>query len=186
MTTQHQQDALEILDVVDQHDSVIGTIRRGEIARLTQATQPPYIRFVEAFIQRPNGDVWLPRRSLGKSIAPGGLDLSVAGHVLAGESYEHACIREAAEEAGLRPTHHSLQLIRRFSPRPDAPYFRHLYLIQTTQEPTLSNEHTEASWVRPQDLESVLRHDVPTKDTFYEDIPALLEYLAIQRLADKV
>lgn len=88
----------EILDIVDSNDQVIGTVRRKDYGSLPVNQ---FIRFSEIFIQRPDGDIWLPRRSKTKKIAPGGLDMSAAGHVLSDETYEEAAIREIAEETGI-------------------------------------------------------------------------------------
>ena len=47
------------------------------------------------------GHVLLQRRSLQKENHPGLWDVSVAGHISAGESAETAIVREAAEEIGI-------------------------------------------------------------------------------------
>jgi isopentenyl-diphosphate Delta-isomerase len=50
----------------------------------------------------PAGDVLLQKRSLRKENHPGLWDVSVAGHLSAGEDAVAAAVREAAEEVGLQ------------------------------------------------------------------------------------
>lgn len=171
----------EILDVVDINDKVVGTINRGDAMELRD-TSDRYIRAVEMFIQRSNGDIYLPRRSKHKKIAPGGLDLSVAGHVNTGETYEEACIREIKEEVGIVTTINQLVFITKITPSESLLYFRGIYLFRTDIVPILSSEHTEAEWIQPDKLIERLQNDIPTKETLYEDIVVLLDYLKTEQV----
>ena len=166
----------EILDVVNESDEVIDVIKRGDTASL-RSSPGRFIRAVEMFIQRSNGDIYLPRRSTDKKVAPGGLDLSVAGHLNSGETYDQACIREIKEEAGIDATIDQLILFATVRPSDKLLYFRNIYLFRTDIKPRLSSEHTEAIWASPDQLEDVIRNDIPTKETLYEDITLLLNYL---------
>ncbi len=58
-------------------------------------------RSAHLWIVTEPGRVLLQRRSLQKENHPGLWDVSVAGHISAGESAEDAIVREAAEEIGI-------------------------------------------------------------------------------------
>jgi isopentenyl-diphosphate delta-isomerase len=175
-------DDLEILDVVNAEDEVIGQVTRGDMMSLADKPDQ-FLRAVEIFLQRPDGAIYLPRRSKEKSIAPGGYDLSAAGHVNSGESYSEACVREVKEELGIDVSINDIKFVKRVNPTPDLFYFRMIYLLQTDKEPALSPEHTDFSWIQPDRLEEVVRNDVPTKDTLYEDIPILVDFLYRESIA---
>jgi isopentenyldiphosphate isomerase len=83
----------EILEIVDSHDSVIGTGTRGEIHRMGF-----FHRAVHMFVFNPAGQVYVQRRSCSKDRHPGKLDSSAAGHVDPGETYAETAIRELHEE----------------------------------------------------------------------------------------
>lgn len=86
----------ELLDIVDHHDRVIGTVTRGEIHR-----RDLLHRSVHLLVLNAAGEVFLQKRSLAKDNNPGLWDSSVSGHVDAGESYDECVLREAREEIGL-------------------------------------------------------------------------------------
>lgn len=171
----------KLLDVVDENDEVIGTITRSDIMQLQQ-TPGRYLRAIDVFIQRSNGDLFLPRRASHKKIAPGGLDASASGHIASGESYEQACIREIYEETGLSVTMDDLILVGTIRPSQVLFYFRKLYLLRTDQSPSLSAEHTDAVWIAPDALADFVYNDIPTKQTLDDDIPLLVHYLQKESL----
>ncbi|WP_395293325.1 NUDIX hydrolase [Kitasatospora hibisci] len=88
--------AEELLDVVDEHDRVIGTALRGEVYRdgLTH-------RCVFVLVRDPAGRLFVHRRTGTKLFAPGAYDMFVGGVVGAGETYASAAVREAEEELGV-------------------------------------------------------------------------------------
>lgn len=57
------------------------------------------------------GEILLAQRSFTKAICPGLWDVSVAGHVDAGETIKQAAIRETQEEIGLTLQEHELHKI---------------------------------------------------------------------------
>ncbi|WP_428955738.1 NUDIX hydrolase [Streptomyces sp. cg35] len=88
--------AEEILDIVDEHDHVIGQAPRGQ-------AYAENLRHRCAFIlaRDPEGNVFVHRRTTTKLAFPGMYDMFVGGVVGAGESYAEAALREAEEELGV-------------------------------------------------------------------------------------
>ncbi|MFE2725782.1 NUDIX hydrolase [Kitasatospora sp. NPDC059327] len=88
--------AEELLDVVDEHDRVIGTAPRGEVYQrgLTH-------RCVFVLVSDRAGRIFTHRRTDTKLFAPGFHDMFVGGVVGAGETYASAAVREAEEELGV-------------------------------------------------------------------------------------
>lgn len=166
----------ELLDVVNSQDEVIDTIHRRDMMSLRD-TPDRYLRVIEVFLQRPNDDIYLPRRSTEKKLFPGSLDHSAAGHMNRGESYEQALVREVKEELGIDTKPDDFEFIHKFSPSDDLFYFRQFYLLRTDKEPRLSAEHIEAVWLAPDRLQSFIEADILTKQTIYEDIPMLIDFL---------
>ncbi|MEV6176680.1 NUDIX hydrolase [Streptomyces sp. NPDC052016] len=87
----------EILDVVDEHDRVIGQSPRGEV-------YAEGLRHRCVFIQARDADgrIFVHRRTPGKLVFPSLHDMFVGGVVGAGEAYDDAALREAEEELGVR------------------------------------------------------------------------------------
>lgn len=87
---------MEYLDIVDEHDNVIGQEEKRRAHELGLRH-----RVVHVHVFRPDGKVILQRRSFKKEHGGGLIDASVGGHVQAGESYEDAAMREMHEELGI-------------------------------------------------------------------------------------
>ncbi|MEV7415714.1 NUDIX domain-containing protein [Streptomyces sp. NPDC089919] len=88
--------AEEILDVVDEHDRVVGRAPRGEVyARGLRH------RCVFVLARDAAGRIFVHRRTATKLVFPSLYDMFVGGVVGAGESYEGAALREAEEELGV-------------------------------------------------------------------------------------
>ncbi|MEV5844626.1 NUDIX domain-containing protein [Streptomyces sp. NPDC051985] len=86
----------EILDIVDEHDQVIGRSPRGE-------AYARGLRHRCVFIQARDsaGRLFVHRRTATKLVFPSLYDMFVGGVVGAGESYDTAALREAEEELGV-------------------------------------------------------------------------------------
>ncbi|MEV5959308.1 NUDIX domain-containing protein [Streptomyces sp. NPDC051987] len=93
----------EILDIVDEHDQVIGQSPRGEAYARGLRHRCVFIQARDAA-----GRVFVHRRTATKLVFPSLHDMFVGGVVGAGESYDDAALREAEEELGVsglpRPT----------------------------------------------------------------------------------
>ena len=89
------------MDVVNDNDKVIGTAPREEI----YAKKLPH-RIVHVLVFNDIGEMALQLRSKNKSFSPLHWSTAVGGHVLAGENYDQAAIRESEEEVGVHlPMH---------------------------------------------------------------------------------
>ncbi|ELS51937.1 NUDIX domain-containing protein [Streptomyces viridochromogenes] len=94
----------EILDIVDEHDRVIGQSPRGEAYAKGLRHRCVFIEARDA-----RGHLFVHRRTPTKLVFPSRYDMFVGGVVGAGETYDAAALREAEEELGVsglpRPTY---------------------------------------------------------------------------------
>jgi isopentenyldiphosphate isomerase len=86
----------ELLDIVDEHDRVVGQAPRKEAYahRLRH-------RCVFVLARDAQGRVFVHRRTARKLVFPSLYDMFVGGVVGTGESYDEAALREAKEELGV-------------------------------------------------------------------------------------
>ncbi|MER6676361.1 NUDIX domain-containing protein [Streptomyces sp. NPDC000983] len=87
----------EILDVVDEHDRVLGQSPRGLVYAEGLRHRCVFVQARDA-----EGRLFVHRRSATKLVFPSMYDMFVGGVVGAGESYDDAALREAEEELGVR------------------------------------------------------------------------------------
>jgi isopentenyldiphosphate isomerase len=96
MVDQAPRSADELLDIVDEQDRVTGQARRADAyARRLRH------RCVFILARDPEGRIFVHRRTANKLVFPAMYDMFVGGVVGAGESYDHAALREAEEELGV-------------------------------------------------------------------------------------
>ncbi len=88
---------IEMLDVVDAQNQIIGQASRAEIHRRNLCHRAAHI-----LIFNDQGEIFLQKRSAQKDDFPGYWDASAAGHVDAGESYLACILREVQEELGVK------------------------------------------------------------------------------------
>ncbi|MCW8381005.1 NUDIX hydrolase [Streptomyces justiciae] len=86
----------EILDIVDEHDQVVGQSPRGEAYARGLRHRCVFIQARDA-----DGRLFVHRRTPTKLVFPSLYDMWVGGVVGAGESYDDAALREAEEELGV-------------------------------------------------------------------------------------
>lgn len=87
---------LELVDLVDEFDQVMGTVTRAEMRRARLLHRCVFIA-----VEHPDGRLLVHRRSEHKDVWPGWCDIAVGGVVAAGEHYDDAARRELAEEVGI-------------------------------------------------------------------------------------
>lgn len=86
----------EILDIVNEHDEVIGQAERDEVHRKGLLCRLVYVCFYIS-----TGEIILQKRSLAKKNDPGKLTTAASGHVSSGQTYLMAAVRESLEETGV-------------------------------------------------------------------------------------
>ncbi|GKQ34014.1 NUDIX hydrolase [Streptomyces sp. A012304] len=86
----------EILDIVDEHDQVIGRLPRGRVYAEGLRHRCVFVQARDA-----GGRLFVHRRTATKLVFPSLHDMFVGGVVGAGEAYDDAALREAEEELGV-------------------------------------------------------------------------------------
>ena len=87
---------VEPVDVVDEHDRVVGTVTRAEMRARRLRHRTVFVLVVSS-----GGRLLAHRRSGDKDLWPGRWDLGCGGVLTSGEDYEPAARREVAEELGI-------------------------------------------------------------------------------------
>ena len=165
----------ELLDLVDKNDNVIGTIWRSKSNSLSE-TKAGFIRAATALIQNDKGDLWIPRRTADKRIAPNGLDSSMQEHIGSGESYLEATIRGFKEELNLDVTEYQLEYIGTVPPDNELYYFVALYVYKSNDAPEFNPEDFVGyEWIKPEELVSRLENGEPSKKSLLSTTKLLLQ-----------
>ncbi|MHA7961516.1 NUDIX hydrolase [Streptomyces sp. L500] len=86
----------EVLDIVDEHDRVVGQAPRGAVYAEGLLHRCVFVQARDA-----RGRLFVHRRTDRKLVFPSRYDMFVGGVVGAGESYDEAALREAEEELGV-------------------------------------------------------------------------------------
>lgn len=163
----------ELLDLLDENDVVIGTILRADYDVLIEK-KLGYIRGTNIFIINDQGQLWIPKRTADKKIAPNGLDFSVGGHIDSGEDYLDAAIREAKEEINITISPADLVSIKK-SRRDDVRYHTILYAYRYNETPQFNPEDfVSASWMTPQEVKAQILSGVPAKSDISDGVDALV------------
>ncbi|MCB4809107.1 NUDIX domain-containing protein [Tamlana sp. 62-3] len=100
----------ELIDIVDKNG-----IPTGETALKSVIHAEGLLHnTAHLWLYTKTGDILLSQRSAKKLICPLLWDVSVAGHIDAGETAEEACLRETCEEIGLKLNETDLEKIGAF------------------------------------------------------------------------
>lgn len=93
-TTDNQK---ELFDLVNEEDEVIGTITRF------QAHHNPNLfhRSIGVLVYNDQNQLFMQKRSSTKDMDPNLWSISSTGHVMSGQTYEDAAVRELEEELGV-------------------------------------------------------------------------------------
>ncbi|KZS41475.1 hypothetical protein AWE51_20900 [Aquimarina aggregata] len=121
----------EMIDILNDKGIPTGEARlKSEAHRLGL-----YHASVHIWIYTKEGKILLQKRSYNKDTYPNLWDVSVAGHIEAGESPENSAIREIKEEIGIYISNNNLEYIGIYlaekKPKPNLydNEFHHIYLL---------------------------------------------------------
>jgi isopentenyl-diphosphate delta-isomerase len=154
----------EVMDLVDQNDEVVGSITHDKIYDRQNVGQN-FIRAANVFLINDKGQLWIPKRTAHKKIAPNGLDYSAGEHVQAGETYRAAAVRGLQEELNLDVAANDLTFIAKRVPADDGSiYFTELYTLSYNDVPDYNPEDfVSYEWLAPAELLTILARGVPSK-----------------------
>jgi len=129
----------EILDLVDDRDRVIGTVRKRDTDG-----DPSLIHREVAILVHRRGELLWQLRSAAKRVMPLTWDVACAGHVGAGEGPEAAAHRELREELGVDLELTALE--RRLVRQSNETYFAHVFAGAAPDglEPTIDPDEVAA------------------------------------------
>lgn len=146
----------ELLDILDEFGNPTGTTAlKSEAHRLGL-----YHATVHIWIYNAEGQVLLQQRGFDKKTYPGYWDVSVAGHIGAGESVLEGAVREVAEEIGLTVQPNRLFKIATRKGQRKHPNgiidneFYNIFLLQLTKDfNTLTKQDEEIAAIQMFDLD---------------------------------
>ncbi|PKV51750.1 isopentenyldiphosphate isomerase [Aquimarina sp. MAR_2010_214] len=160
----------ELIDILDKAGRFTGEIRlKSEAHRLGL-----YHGSVHIWFFTNQGEIVLQKRADDKDTYPGLWDISVAGHIGAGETPEDSAIREIKEEIGLSVTKDGLKFIGTYvakkTPQPDLfdNEFHHIYLSRldvSIKTLTLQKEEVSDITLIPIDnFQDILQNPIKRKN----------------------
>lgn len=160
---------LEILDLVDLNDHVIGVMERGDV----YAQKLTNFRVINVFLRNTDNKLFIPRRQLSKRLFPGRLDVSAGGHVSSGETYFEACKKELREELNIDLDSVQYSILGMLNPHNDSvSAFMTVYEIRTDVTPAYNpDDFSEHYWLTAEEVLVRLEQG----DTSKGDLPKLLK-----------
>lgn len=139
MAHQAPLSADELLDIVDEHDRVVGRARRGAAYARGLRHRCTYV-----LARNTEGELFVHRRTAGKLIFPSLYDMFVGGVVGAGESYDEAALREAEEELGVSGLAAPTPLFKFLYETPEHTWWSSVYEIRCEQP--VDPQASEVAW----------------------------------------
>ncbi|SFU74599.1 Isopentenyldiphosphate isomerase [Pustulibacterium marinum] len=122
----------EFVDILDVHGNYTGKTCSKAHAHLNGYFHPT----AHIWFYTKNGEILIQKRAYNKDTFPGLWDISVAGHISAGESLETGALREIQEEIGLHIHKEELRKIgvfkkeHQFSEKFIDAEFNHIYIAE--------------------------------------------------------
>lgn len=122
----NQEKKVEYIDVLDEFGNITGIIKTREKIKRDK----DYYRIVLLWIYNPKlKKILVQRRSKNKESSPNKWDLTVGGHIKAGESSLDAIIRETKEEIGIDISNDIITKVLEVKPSENKPKFTDIYLV---------------------------------------------------------
>ncbi|MBL7206466.1 MAG: NUDIX domain-containing protein [Candidatus Aenigmarchaeota archaeon] len=152
---------MELLDIVDENDKVIGKASRKEIHNSQQ-----WHRGVHVILLNSRDEILIQHRSMKKDKYPGKFDLSLSGHVNSGDGYLKTVKRELLEELGIKLEVKRLAKFRMVYERTD---FMITVLFEARYDGEIKPEDSEVSEAKfhsRSDIERILKEN-PGKFPLY-------------------
>lgn len=142
-------EAEELFDVVNDKDQVIDRLSRSEVHARSLLH-----RSVHMLVFDSDGHVFLQLRNDDRDCDPGLWDSSVGGHLQSGETYDHAIIREADEELGIKLNATPTRLFKLQASQETAYEFCWVYqLIDDGPFQIDPNEAADGRWFSDQEID---------------------------------
>ncbi|MFI9310182.1 NUDIX hydrolase [Streptomyces triculaminicus] len=139
MSDQQPLAADEVLDVVDEHDRVVGRAPRGEVYAKGLIHRCVFVQARDA-----RGRIFVHRRTDRKLVFPSRYDMFVGGVLGTGESYDEAALREAEEELGVSGLPAPTPLFRFLYEGPGGRWWSAVYEVRC--ELPVAPQEEEVAW----------------------------------------
>ena len=147
---------IEIFDIVDEHDRVIGQAPRAEVHRHRLRH-----RAVHILVFNEDGDLFIQKRAASKDEFPNCYDSSAAGHLDQGEDYDTCARRELREELDLVIPADRWEKLFQIAACPETGCeFVWVYRVTTSESPRINRQEIESGefWPLPRVLQAVAAH----------------------------
>ena len=168
----------EMIDVLDENG-----VKTGEVVTRKEVHKKGlWHRIIVVAIIDDNNQILMQQRSYQKDTNPGKWDISVAGHVSAGQTSVEAAIREVEEEVGIHINDKDLQYVftSKHETRPKEDYIvKHIHDFYVARVNKIDMEHVtlqeseveSAKLVNKEEFQDMVEHENMVKrDDIYQAI----------------
>jgi isopentenyldiphosphate isomerase len=151
------------MDIVDDHDQVVGQMTREEIYR----SGTKNYRVVNVFIMNNRGELLVPKRTMDRRIFPGCFDFSCGEHVHAKETYEEAARRGLSEELNLNNV--EIEVLGKLTPADGVSSFQMNYLVR--YDGPIKHNPAEVDSLHDMDVDTLIKMMDQEPARFKSDMP---------------
>lgn len=158
---------MEILDIIDTNDMVIGTASRTEVYEKKLSH-----RIVHVFLFNTKGELILQKRSKYVSFCPLHWSTSVGGHVLSWETYEEAGKREYKEELWIEAW--NIDLLAYLDFTTTTWIFKKIFVFKWIFDWTMNGNTQEVEKIEAFSLDTI-QHMIQEGEPFHPELLFLLQ-----------